>query len=298
MKYRLSLIILLLISLPNFGQVISTDSKHNLVVWASGGYGSIMNDAADASAVGGGAVSLCAGYELHWQHFMLQLGAELSYTNSRMNRVDTLITQPLVDSQGSPYTSLSTLRNSYSLQSLINAAVPVMVGYKMDNGFYGLMGAKFLVNLVGSSNTYTTVTTEAQYPNIIGNNNGVIGNMPNHGLDTQTRNTKNTFILNPGFAVSLELGMPINFNSRSYIKKGTTVFRLALFCDYAMYTFNTAYKANTLLLNTSTTTAYLPALNGFLFHNTTTSTINTFVAGVKLTAVFGKKSSTCRCEHQ
>lgn len=299
MKYSLFVILLLLISLPNLGQIISSDSKHNFVLWTSGGYSSLMNDASDVSAVGGGAATVGAGYELHWQHLMLQLGGELSYCSSHMNRADSLITQPLLDSQGSHYTGLFTLRNNSSLQSLFATAMPVMVGYKLDNGMYALVGAKFLVNLIGTSSTYTTVTSEAQYPNIIGNNNGVIGNMPNHGLDTQTRIQKNTFNLNPGLALSFELGMPIfNAPRGSSTKNNLAIYRLAFFCEYGMYTFSSAYKTNPLFINTASNSAYSPALNGFLFYNTTSASINTIIVGLKLTAVFGKKTSTCRCEHQ
>jgi hypothetical protein len=296
MKFNLFLVVFLLICHCCLIQAQSKDHKNNIILWTSGGYSIIMNDAPRTKALGNVGISLGGGYEMHLKHFLLQTGIEISYYRSRMNLHDSLYIVPMFDTEGTPFNGHFTFRNNYSLQRIINTSIPIMLGYKSDEGYYFLMGGKFSYNWNGNSTTYTNVTSEAQYNNIVGsNNNGVISGMPNHGLNTEKRTVENLFNFNFGFTSSFEAGFQISKRIDHYGKRNNANLRLALFCDYGVLPFNNKYRSDNLIIDISKTSMYMPALNGFLFFNTKSNVLNSVFVGVKLTKVFGIKENICQC---
>ena len=296
MKSNLFLLIFLFILNCCFVQAQSRDNKNNIILWTSGGYSCIMNSAPGNTTPGNVGMSIGSGYELHLNHLLLQVGIELSSYTSRMNRHDSLYIVPMVDTEGTPFNGRFTFRNIYSMQRIIVTGIPILIGYKSDKGFYFLIGGKFLYNWAGNSKTSTNVTSEAQYNNIIGdNNNGVISGMPNHGLNTEKRTVENSFLINSGFTSSFEAGLPLLKQSNQYSKRNNSNLRIALFCDYGVFSFKNNNRSDNLIVNISKTNMYTPAINGFLFYKTTSNVLNTVFAGVKITALLGRKKEICLC---
>ena len=296
MKFNLFLVACLLICHCCFVQAQPKDHKNNIILWTSGGYSSMMNDGPKTQAMGNVGMSAGFGYEMHWNHFLLQTGLEFSYYTSRMNIGDSLYVLPMIDTEGNNFKEHFTFSNTYSMQRVINTSIPILLGYKTDKGFYFLIGGKFVYNLSGNSETNTSVTSQAEYNNIIGNNNdGVISGMPNHGLDTEKRIVKNSFTLNPGFTGTIEAGLPLRKLTNLYSTKNNRSLRLALFCDYSVLSFKDNLRSDNLIVNISKTSMYLPAINGLLFYNTKSNVLNSVFVGIKLTAIFGIKKDICRC---
>jgi len=297
MRYNLFLIVFLLILHCNFVQAQRKTPKDNVIVWASGGYSSIMNDASGLKVQGGKGISLGGGYEMHFNHFFLQTGLELSYYTSKMSIGDSLDITPMTDTENITYKGHFTFQNNYSVQSIINTGIPIMLGYQSNKGIYCLIGGKFIYNWIANSKTYSTVTSKAEYDNIIGDNNdGVISEMPNHGLKTENRIVKNSFKLDPSFTVSFEAGLPIFKQPNDNGSKNSTNLRFALFCDYGVLYFKNKDRTDNLIVNISKTSTYMPSINGFLFYNTKTNVLRSIFLGAKLTLVLGRKKYICRCE--
>lgn len=292
-----SLIILLLVCFAGSVVAQPTVSTNNFLIWGSGGYSRISNDSPYSNAVGNAGGAVGAGYELHFKNNMLlQTGLELSYLTSRMNRVDTLLVVPMMDTEGALYDGRFAFQNTHDMQKIFNIGIPLMVGYESPDGLYFAIGGKAMLNLIGQSRATTTVTSTAYYENLIGyNNTGILSNMINHGLLTETRSVNSVLRLHAIFAGSIEAGYTFRKKTDDFLANSKPKIRLSMFCDYGFAPVSEKDKSDYLFVNTSNTGAFTPAVRGYLLNDITSNRLNILYVGLKVTVLFGIKKYGCNC---
>lgn len=288
-------ILILVISVrPVQSQIV----RNSWVVWGSTGQSFISNGAARTSVSGQPGGALGGGYELQHNRFLLQVGAEIVSYKSMMTLTDTAFTANMTDTEGYNYKGLFSFRNISDKQQLINLGIPVLIGYNSPvSGFYFMTGAKVLLHLKGSSNTLSTVTTQAVYDNIIGQDgDGLLTDMPNHGLSTENRTVKNSFRLSTAYTASFEVG----YSFRKYPEqKENHHLRIALFCDYSIFPVQAGQRTNQLFVNTTASASYKPAINSLIFNQIPAGKITSIFTGLKVYYIINiPKRYKCRCESQ
>jgi len=299
--------ILLLVSVQTaFSQHGRSRSSNSIALWTNAGYSSVMNHSPETRAIGGVGCAIGIGYEHRARSgFLLQTGFELSLYNSLMRRNDTLHIVPMVDTEGRDFDGLFSFENINSRQRLVNMGPTLMIGAQLQNNFYFLLGGKVKINIHGTERTNSNVTKRARYDNIIGDDHdGILSDMPNHGLRADQRSHDRLLNINPLFIGSVEVGRVIfTGNSRDSRHRGTGNFgnhgnmrvRLSVFCDYG---FSPVSRSNNdLIINNSHTSEYTPQITGFLNHDVNSRLINTLFVGVKLTILFDTPRR-CHCTRQ
>lgn len=275
----------------------SNFNTNNFLIWGSGGYSRIGNDAPAANAIGNAGGAVGAGYEIHFKNNMLlQTGLELSCLSSRMNLKDTLLVVPMIDTEGDLYDGHFEFQNTHDMQKILNVGIPLMIGYESSNGLYFAVGGKAMLNITGQSLTTTTVTSTAYYDNLIGlNNTGILSNMPNHGLFTETRSINSSLQLHAIFSGSLEAGYTFGKNAEDFSVKNRPKIRLSMFCDYGFAPVAEKDKPGSLFVNTSNTGGFTPAISGYLLNDIGSNRLNILYVGLKVTVLFGVKKYGCNC---
>lgn len=275
----------------------SNVNTNNFLIWGSGGYGRIGNDAPATNAIGNAGGAVGAGYEIHFKNNMLlQTGLELSYLTSRMNLKDTSLVVPMIDTENDSYEGRFAFQNTHDMQKILNVGIPLMIGYESPNGLYFAVGGKAMLNLSGSSRTTTTVTSTAYYDNLIGlNNTGVLSNMLNHALLTETKSVNSSLQLHAIFAGSVEAGYTFGKKSDDFSVKNKPKIRLSMFCDYGFASVAEKDKPGFLFVNTSTTGGFTPAISGYLLNGIESNRLNILYVGLKVTVLFGVKKYGCNC---
>ena len=287
-------LLLLVVALTAVAQI--NINKSYFLIWCSGGYDKLSNDAPETRALGGAGLTLGSGYEFHFKNILFQTGVELSSYSSKMILKDTLLVVPMVDTEGNPYTGHFRFRNTNDWQNVINISLPLMVGYESPNGFYCLGGGKLKLNLIANSIASTNVTSTAYYKALIGDNNdGILGDMPNHGLDSETRIVRSSFNLNTIFSATVETGYTFNNNPREFSNKNKPRVRLSIFYDFGFALLKKNDVNSNIFVNISNKAEYLPAIHGFLLNNINSNTFNLGVIGIKATILFETKKYRCNC---
>jgi len=299
--------ILLLVSVQTaFTQHGRNNSSNSIALWTNAGYSSIMNHSPATRAIGGLGGAIGIGYEYRARSgFLLQTGFELSLYNSLMRRNDTLHIVPMVDTEGRAFDGLFSFENINSRQQLVNIGPTLMLGTQFQNNFYFLVGGKVKFNIDGAERPNSDVTKRARYDNIIGDDHdGILSDMPNHGLMTNQRSHDSPLNINPLFIGSVEVGRVfVTRNSRdnrhrgmgNFRNNGGTRMRLSVFCDYG---FSQASRSNNnLIINNSHTSEYTPLITGFLNYDVNSRFFNTLFVGVKLTILFDTPRR-CHCRQQ
>lgn len=293
-KTALFILLFIILIRPTQSQIL----KNNWVIWGSAGPSFISNGAAHTSVSGHTGTALGGGYELQRNRFLFQIGAELISYKSAMALSDTTFMANMTDTEGDNYKGIFTFRNISDKQQLINLGIPVLAGYNSPvSGFYFMTGAKVLLHLQGSSNTISRVTTQAVYDNIIGQNgDGLLTDMPNHGLSTENRTVKSNFRLSTAYTATLEIG----YSFRKYPEqKEKHHWRVALFCDYSVFPVQASRQTNQLFVNTTGPDDYKPAINNLIFNQIPTGKITSVFTGLKVYYIINiPKRYNCRCESQ
>ncbi|MTK52940.1 outer membrane beta-barrel protein [Paludibacter sp.] len=275
----------------------SNVNTNNFLIWGSGGYSRISNDAPATNAVGNAGGAVGAGFEMHFKNnILLQTGLELSCLTSRMNRQDTLLVVPMIDTENNLYDGHFAFQNTHDMQQILNVGIPLMIGYESPNGLYFAVGGKAMLNLGGQSRATTTVTSTAYYENLIGyNNTGILSNMINHGLFTETRSVNSSLRLHAIFSGSVEAGYTFGKNPEDYSIKNKPKIRLSMICDYGFAPLAGIEKPTSLFVNTSATGGFTPAVSGYLLNNISSNRLNILYVGLKVTVLFGVKKYGCNC---
>ena len=272
-------------------------SRNSVAVWTSAGYSNIMNHSPETRAFGGLGASIGVGYQYTAPRgFLFQTGLELSLYNSLMHHSDTLHVVPMYSTQLKEYDGLFSFENINSRQRLVNVGPTFMIGAQSVNNFYFLVGGKVKFNVHGMERVGCVVTKRARFDNIIGDDHdGILSNMPNHGLGTFNRSHDSPLRINPLFIGSFEVGRVFssgnNRNPRTSGSFGSsrnsrnTNMRLSVFCDYGFSRVSASDTHYDLIIN-SHPSEYLPHITGFLHHDVQSRFVSTLFTGVRLTFFF------------
>lgn len=295
MKYYKN-IILATIMICLFPYLKSQTKSSKFIVWTSAGSSRIMNAVTGVNVLNSVGTSFGGGYELHYNHFLFQTGVEVISIKSKMTMSDTIYSTRMTDTEGVSYKGLFTFNDISDKQRMINLGIPVLFGYSSPvTGFYFLTGGKVLFNLYGSSSTFSLVTTQAIYDNIIGEDGaGLLTEMPNHGLSTESRTIKNSFKFNTAYAGTFEVGYSLQKHTR---KDEDNHLRIALFCDYGIFSISANQKTDQLFVNSALTGEFKPTIGSLIFNNISTNRITTLYLGLKLYYIFNLvPENDCKCE--
>lgn len=272
---------------------------NNFLIWGSGGYSRINNNAFSTKASGNAGMSIGSGYEMYFKNFLLKTGIELSHYSSKMSLNDTLLVVPMIDTEGILFNGSFTFKNTVDFQKITNVGIPIMLGYESPNGLYVAIGGKILFNITGRSKTTTDVTSTANYDNLIGdNNNGNLSNMPNHGLTNDLRSVNTSFQLHTILSGSFEAGYTFRNNTEISAVKDKPKIRLSLFYDYGFTPVNRNDQIDNIFTNTSKTDGYSPGIQSFLLHDIKSKKLNILYIGLKVTILFGIKKQACNCANE
>ncbi|MCL2414662.1 MAG: hypothetical protein FWC94_05345 [Bacteroidales bacterium] len=285
---------LLLISVqPVFSQHGRNSSSNSIALWTNAGYSSIMNHSPATRAIGGLGGAIGIGYEYRARSgFLLQTGFELSLYNSVMRRNDTLHIVPMIDTEGRAFDGLFSFENISSRQQLVNIGPTLMLGTQFQNNFYFLVGGKVKFNIDGAERASSDVTKRARYDNIIGDDHdGILSDMPSHGLRINQRSHNSSLKMNTLFIGSVEVGYVFSTgNSRT---PRSTRMRLSVFLDYG---FSPVSRSNNdLIINNSPTSEYTPKIAVFLHHDVQSGFFNTLFTGLRLTTLFDIRPRRIDC---
>ena len=133
------------------------------------------------SVLGGVATGLDATYELQVQKFRFYTGLSFDYLNAATRIGDFTVNRELIN-PGYPmsyqydYTKMNETRNALYL------SLPVMFGAYF-NRYYFFVGPKVGINLFGNYTMKSKVLGQYIDDELIGDGQGGLGVMPNHGAD-------------------------------------------------------------------------------------------------------------------
>lgn len=288
-KLKLIILIVFISLFNNFA--LEAQVKNNILFWGSGGYSSLMTNTQNIIPMGDVGFGLGAGYELHYNSFMLQMGAEFTYLNANLKLQDFSQDKDLIDIEGDPYVGHLNFTQNSDHYKLGNINIPLMAGAQFGN-LYLLVGGKVGLNILGTSNVKTLVSTTATYPQFIDD----FSNMPNHALTETNEEATYPVKLELNGSVSAEAGI---YLGTSDIKAGKPRYRMSLFCDYGLLNVHDNTVNDDLILNKNVEISnYEPTMNSLMRSvSLQNSIVNTLFVGVKFTVELGLKEKVdCHCE--
>ena len=283
-KYKL-IISIILINL--ISQHALSQSMHNVLLWGSGGYSSLLTDVPELSSKGGPGFGIGGGYELHYKHFIMQTGVEFTYLrpcNELQNFVHDI---NLLDSERDEYVGHYHFSKNKEIYKLGNINIPFMAGGSFGKTYF-LLGAKAGFNIFGNTEVSSTVVTNGTFLQLIDD----LGNMTTRHLGTRTEKEEYPLRLDLNVSLSAEIGFYLN------AEQANTRYRLALFCDYGLVNVRDNSINDNLIINKAQDPSYHPVLNSFMQSNIMRdSFVNPLYAGLKFTVKFGLKGkSDCMCD--
>ncbi len=297
-KQFLPILLIIVLTVWNIEPAVSQQgqNQNNFLLWGSGGYSRITNDAPVTTTHGNVGMALGAGYELHFNSLLVQTGIELSHYTSKMSLRDTSLVVSMVDTEGTPFNGHFTFQNTEDAQQITNVGIPLMLGYESPKGFYVALGGKAMLNFAGRSKATTNVTSTASYSDVIGDNNdGILSDMPNHLLTMEPRTVKSSIQLHAIFAGSVEAGYTFGKNPEDFSVKNRPKIRLSMFCDYGFAPVAEKDKPGSLFVNTSNAGGFTPAISGYLLNDIRSNRLNIMYVGLKVTVLFSPKKYGCNC---
>ncbi|MDP4202092.1 MAG: hypothetical protein Q8861_05310 [Bacteroidota bacterium] len=298
MKQLVPILLIVVLSVWNIEPVASQQdqNQNRFLLWGSGGYSQITNDAPVTAPHGNVGIAIGIGYELLFNRLLVQTGIELSHYTSKMSLIDTALVVSMVDTEGTPFNGNFTFQNTEDAQQITNVGIPLMLGYESPKGFYVALGGKAMLNIVGRSKAKTYVTSTASYTDVIGDNNdGIFSDMPNHGLTMEPRTVKTSIQLHTIFAGSVEAGYTFGKKSEDFSVKNRPKIRLSMFCDYGIASVAEKDKPASLFVNTSNAGGFTPAISGYLLNDIRSNRLNILYVGLKVTVLFSPKKYGCNC---
>ena len=288
--------------------------NHNLVFWGGTGYSSVLAQTPDMSSRGRIGANIGVGYEYHYKKFILHTGLDVQRFASAAVFSDVRSIVSMRDTGGREFEGIFDLRDNKERQVFNNLSIPLLFGFSFYDVYF-LAGGKFQLNVNNKISTVSHVTATAIYGNIIGSDgNGLLYDMPNHGLTTTEQTVESSIEISPVYTASFEIGkvfkptvrrisgnardeyFRIQKENRNWLKSSIFsrhYYRLALFCDYGFTTIKN--PSSELIVNRAVQAqGYSPALNHMLY---TVEKFNPFYAGLKFTLLFeftGKYP--CQCQ--
>ncbi len=313
MKKSLFLFCLLAYILQGYPQGL--DHTHNFAIWADAGYSRISGNIQDTSPLGGTGAGIGIGYEYHYKNFILQTGLDLHRLSSLMKYNDFQYSVPMRDTQGRDFDGIFEFYDSKEKQLFNTISLPLLAGFSFRD-FYFLAGGKIGLSFHKKTTTDSHITTMANYGMIIGSDGqGLLYDMPNHGLTNFSQTVKGSLKLTPVYTASVEIGKifkpSVRKNSRNaqseYFRQqkenenwlrrrvfSRHYYRLAVFCDYGFTSLREKHTEYNTIINTAIQPgAYSPALAPLLYK---ADNIHTLYTGIKFTLVFEFVSKyPCQC---
>jgi len=299
---------------------------HSFNIWGQGGYSNLLiKNSAVKSNIGGVGSIFGLGYGYKKKHFILEVGLEFDYKSSlskykNFSRqvgkfidentgqeipLGTTITSemhPIVEN-GFVHTGFNSesrfvmLYNFTDLQDVYKIGyvnIPLRIGGTF-NGFYFLVGPKIGLNLLSYAETSGKHTSTGYFPQDI----SYLSEMPNHSFVKNKAGGDNTHFnrkLNFNLAASAEFGINLFLSKRTLQE-----LRLAVFADCGVL-----IPILPTYISTETTNGdfvYVPATDqvgldpNIVKYNssitsTTKSSVNPFIAGLKVTLLFTSLNNT------
>ena len=277
-------IILVLCAVFAFVLGASAQIQNKILVWGSGGYGSIFTDAAEISASGGIGFGGGIGYEFQAKRFIINTGAEFINLRANLKLDDFYHRRQMSDTENDEYIGHFYFSNSKDQYKLGYLNIPLMLGVQSGR-FYVLGGAKIGLNMFTNSKVECMVKSTSTYPAFMED----FEDMPNHFFTTVSENEK--------YQVTFDTNVSAAFEAGFYFRNTSESFncRLSAFCDYGLKNINNNSSGQNLIISKYGSEHFRPVLNDFLLSHQTKA--NTLYAGLKLTLVFGlKKQENCNCE--
>lgn len=207
------------------------DGVHHLLgLHVDGGYSKMFGNMPNIlNRPGGYTVGLGFDYSYTGRGLILQTGLAVRWQNVS-NRVfnDSLVVDPIMDSEGIPFRLQYDLTDRVDLSRNLYLQVPVLAGTYFY-GAYFLAGVKLNVQLMGNTKTKLNVTTTATYDRYI----GTWEEMDNHGIRKEVEKVRNGGKLNLKFDVlaTAEIGYEWslgNYGKKGYRKQSAKDYRVRL----------------------------------------------------------------------
>ena len=207
------------------------DGVHHLLgLHVDGGYSKMFGNMPNVlNRPGGYTVGLGFDYSYTGRGLILQTGLAVRWQDVS-NRVfnDSLVVDPITDSEGIPFRLQYDLTDRVDLSRNLYLQVPVLAGTYFY-GAYFLAGVKLNVQLMGNTKTKLNVTTTATYDRYI----GPWEEMDNHGIRKEVEEVRNGGKLNLKFDVlaTAEIGYEWslgNYGKKGYRKQSAKDYRVRL----------------------------------------------------------------------
>lgn len=286
-KIKSTFILFVIISLSTFN--VFSQSRHNVALWASGGYNTFLTSSSGVFSKGKVGADMGVGYELHYKRFLLQTGAEFGYYGARLEMDEFVYLKGLYDSEGEFYTNHFKFSENTDEYLYGNVNIPLMAGMQTGN-FYFMLGGKFSLNVMGTSKVKSTLTSTGEYERFA----DMFSDMANHNFLTTNQKYEYPINFNVNVSASAEVGM---YLGRSYRIDGKPKYRLALYADYGLIDIHNKSKKVDFVLNKQDEPYYSPGLNSFLLADSALDKlVNTLYMGLKFTVIFQTSSKNCMCK--
>ena len=265
------------------------DSRKNFIyVSADAGYQSLLNEEPTIKNKGVVGTEIGVGYRMYYYHMLFSVGVEGHYGMYRVDPIDDILSFPLVDSEGDPFTMRAAITQRRDMINVADVQIPLQVGGEWGH-WYGLVGAKFGLNVWGVAKTGANVTTSASYDRFADD----FENMPNHYLyeGQDVVSARQPIAFNPQVYGTLELGYRLG---QVYTSTGADIpyskyrFYVAAFAEIGFLNMHQSNALGTPIVSSENPEGGMSfAVNPV--YNTTTykeAVVKNFMAGVKLTVLF------------
>lgn len=284
------LAILSLLSIASTAQVNSY-----VGVWGEVGEWSLMPQQSTYSSSLGVAGGLGVLYDLQYKHLIFDIGVGANYGltgyNVVANQNQTLENQ--MDLQGDIFDYVYQVRERKDQYTNLMVQVPIMIGGQWGR-FYCMAGVKAGISLLTNSHTKAMLTTYGDYHVF-----DPFTNMPEYQFfDALPLNKTIRSNFNFNLDASAEIGARLGYiqTARGYdVRKTTTQYRLALFCDYGLFDLHKAGNLESLTVPAAynaveaygtTTMVDQLTTNDVMSTRDFAKAVNNLMVGVKFTVLF------------
>jgi len=318
-KFKISIFTILLLLCVQSGMLQAQDDfivpgfRHNLAVWLGGGYSRLehnINQTIDINTTkqvslgtkipGGFGGLLGVGYQGSINKFMFIAGAEFNFLNSKtsfsnISQDISYLYKPLNQDIIFHY----KFNNFSDAQNVGFVNIPISIGYRFNDLFYTMIGAKYGINMLGNYSSKGIFSTTADDPQFIEE----MTDIPNHGIvnNKETKPSKGNLKFNNNFIGSLEIGIyldkwiysapPRRDRRGNYEKRNS--YRVGLFADYGFANIHNEEETGNSLIQYPTMTAegYIDPANVktnsvFQSQESFGKKVNSMLVGVKFTLLF------------
>lgn len=234
------------------------DIHHHIGLWGQVGYSNLfmsnLNTDLNIKTLGGVGGGVGLGYQLNYQHFLLNTGLEFNMYNSATRFLSDDATTLTKSFEISPYPSMEYVYNFKNFADKSRTGylqIPVLAGGEWGR-WYFMAGPKIGLSVMADAATSSLVSTHINDNQLMG---GVLENMPSHALitDVPYQGTREKLKLGLNLALHAEAGLYLDewFRPNNQKNKSTqnTFFsnlryRVGIFAEYGV--LNIQSSSNTI----------------------------------------------------